>query len=85
MFSQMVYFKIVTQFLPWAYTLYIEVDIQIADVRNKKFALMNKSKIYCLTLNNRDLLLSDWMEIGKLGQDGNFKPWGQKLNILFKI
>lgn len=67
MFSQMVYFKIVNT-ISMAYSTYIEVDIQIADVRNKRVALMNKSKIYCLTLNNRDLLLWDWMEIGKLGQ-----------------
>lgn len=67
MFSQTVYFKIVNT-ISMAYSTYIEVDIQIADVRNKRVALMNKSKIYCLTLNNRDLLLWDWMEIGKLGQ-----------------
>lgn len=58
MFSQMVYFKIVNT-ISMAYSTYIEVDIQIADVRNKRVALMNKSKIYCLTLNNRDLLLWD--------------------------
>ena len=67
MFFQMVYFRIVNT-ISVAYSTHPEVDIQIADVRNKKVALMSKSKIYCLTSNNKDLLLWNWMEIGKLGQ-----------------